>query len=132
MNQRAVGLSDQQVGDIPTVAYVPGMSEVEEPTCSICLTDYEAGERLRVLPCRHVFHRECLDPWLARNANCPNCRTNLLPGDDGSSDSEEGGGRGTARDGGPGAGTEVDLIRQHLQQGRGGGTAVQQSLVSAV
>lgn len=33
-------------------------------TCAVCLGDYEAGELVRVLPCKHYFHRECIDTWV--------------------------------------------------------------------
>lgn len=42
--------------------------------CNICLAPYEAGERLRALPCMHRFHQACLDPWLRTNAVCPVCK----------------------------------------------------------
>jgi len=32
--------------------------------CLICQSDYEEGENLRVLPCSHRFHRDCIDQWL--------------------------------------------------------------------
>jgi hypothetical protein len=45
----------------------------ENANCSICLTEYEEGESLRQLPCRHHFHMSCLDEWLKINAKCPLC-----------------------------------------------------------
>ncbi|XP_042451408.1 E3 ubiquitin-protein ligase RNF13-like [Zingiber officinale] len=43
--------------------------------CVFCLSDIEEGEEVRELRCRHLFHRRCLDPWLAcRRATCPLCR----------------------------------------------------------
>ncbi|KAI9451124.1 hypothetical protein BJY52DRAFT_130832 [Lactarius psammicola] len=44
--------------------------------CLICLEDYNPNEDLRLLSCRHVFHRDCVDRWLetGRN-NCPACRS---------------------------------------------------------
>eukprot|EP00404_Azadinium_spinosum_P015402 CAMPEP_0180515652 /NCGR_PEP_ID=MMETSP1036_2-20121128/53443_1 /TAXON_ID=632150 /ORGANISM="Azadinium spinosum, Strain 3D9" /LENGTH=168 /DNA_ID=CAMNT_0022527287 /DNA_START=37 /DNA_END=539 /DNA_ORIENTATION=+ len=41
--------------------------------CTICLEDFQAGEELRVLPCKHRYHRSCVDCWLlqARRPECP-------------------------------------------------------------
>jgi E3 ubiquitin-protein ligase RNF38/44 len=54
-------------------------------SCSICFEDYAAGEVLRVLPCSHRFHLECVDKWLlfaatdhVRLPACPLCNAELL------------------------------------------------------
>ncbi|KAH7853008.1 hypothetical protein Vadar_031979 [Vaccinium darrowii] len=47
-------------------------------TCAVCVSEFEDHERLRLLPkCDHVFHPECIDPWLASHSTCPICRANL-------------------------------------------------------
>lgn len=43
-------------------------------TCSICLGEYEDGQEFVTLACMHNFHKSCIDPWLAIQHNCPNCR----------------------------------------------------------
>jgi len=47
--------------------------------CSICMSDYNPNDELRVLPCKHHFHRSCADEWFAQSVTsrvtCPNCRS---------------------------------------------------------
>jgi hypothetical protein len=50
-------------------------------TCGICLDNYASGALLRVLPCGHRFHVECVDSWLvSHSAACPFCAARVEPG----------------------------------------------------
>lgn len=41
-------------------------------SCPICTDDFVKGQDLRVLPCNHQFHPECVDPWLVNvSGTCP-------------------------------------------------------------
>uniref|UniRef100_A0ACD5YAY8 Uncharacterized protein n=1 Tax=Avena sativa TaxID=4498 RepID=A0ACD5YAY8_AVESA len=54
-------------------------AEAASVECVFCLSGVEEGEEVRELRCRHVFHRACLDRWLATPpATCPLCRSRLL------------------------------------------------------
>ncbi|KAL2426185.1 hypothetical protein ABEF95_012445 [Exophiala dermatitidis] len=61
----------------------PGVREVHfsQPTCPICLDDFVHGETtVRELPCNHIFHPECIDPFLRDNSSlCPMCKKSALP-----------------------------------------------------
>ncbi|XP_043703020.1 uncharacterized protein LOC122653145 isoform X1 [Telopea speciosissima] len=49
--------------------------------CYICLSEYEEGDKIRVLPCRHEYHMACVDKWLKEiHGVCPLCRGNVCEG----------------------------------------------------
>lgn len=37
------------------------------------------GESVSRLECDHIFHANCITPWLQLHATCPICRRSLLP-----------------------------------------------------
>ncbi|PVV01751.1 hypothetical protein BB560_003819 [Smittium megazygosporum] len=53
------------------------LSDPNDCVCSICLSDYTDGDLLRLLPCNHHFHSECLDQWLKINSVCPLCKKDI-------------------------------------------------------
>lgn len=62
---------------IPAHKYQKDMGLVgEDATCAVCLSEFEEGEELRVLPgCMHSFHVPCIDTWLYSHPSCPICRS---------------------------------------------------------
>ncbi|CAI7834871.1 unnamed protein product [Closterium sp. NIES-54] len=56
----------------------PGRAERLTRECAVCLGEYAAGERIKVVPaCAHGFHADCIDLWLAAKTTCPICRQDL-------------------------------------------------------
>lgn len=49
--------------------------------CTVCQDAFAAGDAVVQMPCAHVFHADCLAPWLAMHNSCPTCRCEL-PTDD--------------------------------------------------
>jgi hypothetical protein len=45
----------------------------DDSLCVICRDDKEVGDRLRKLPCGHLWHARCVDAWLLIDARCPLC-----------------------------------------------------------
>ncbi|XP_004300948.1 PREDICTED: E3 ubiquitin-protein ligase RHA2A [Fragaria vesca subsp. vesca] len=49
------------------------------PDCIVCLSAMKDGDRVRMLHCRHLFHKHCFDGWLDQlNFSCPICRSPLV------------------------------------------------------
>eukprot|EP00411_Alexandrium_monilatum_P120926 CAMPEP_0175641626 /NCGR_PEP_ID=MMETSP0097-20121207/4855_1 /TAXON_ID=311494 /ORGANISM="Alexandrium monilatum, Strain CCMP3105" /LENGTH=291 /DNA_ID=CAMNT_0016947403 /DNA_START=22 /DNA_END=897 /DNA_ORIENTATION=+ len=60
-------------------AEVPVTARTEDARCSICFEDIESSDVVLPLPCRHVFHAQCLGQWLRRSEACPlRCPDTLL------------------------------------------------------
>ncbi|CDO57400.1 hypothetical protein DV495_002097 [Geotrichum candidum] len=50
----------------------------EENVCIICQGDLESEDMVRMLSCHHIFHDECVSPWiLEKNGTCPLCKRDL-------------------------------------------------------
>ena len=55
-----------------------GDGDCDAPQCYVCLEAFRGGEEIRELPCRHAFHRACVDKWLLRSSRkCPTCRAEV-------------------------------------------------------
>ncbi|CAL8082040.1 unnamed protein product [Calicophoron daubneyi] len=46
--------------------------------CAICIELYKTSDVIRVLPCRHFYHKKCIDPWLLEKRSCPLCKLDIL------------------------------------------------------
>ncbi len=59
-----------------------GMGEVQASSsqheCCVCLEAMPHGEQVRILPCRHVFHHQCINGWFEQHKfTCPMCKMDL-------------------------------------------------------
>ncbi|KAJ1410393.1 hypothetical protein B484DRAFT_455880 [Ochromonadaceae sp. CCMP2298] len=45
--------------------------------CSICQELFGVGDSVLKLPCRHLYHVDCVTSWLLQNHTCPLCRLEL-------------------------------------------------------
>ena len=74
---RGRGLTKEQFECLKVIDFKQGKKEVD---CSICTGVVEEGAKVYELPCKHVFHQECIDKWLDQSKVCPNCRLDLTKG----------------------------------------------------
>mmetsp|Transcript_26827 Transcript_26827/g.29911 ORF Transcript_26827/g.29911 Transcript_26827/m.29911 type:complete len:464 (+) Transcript_26827:32-1423(+) len=45
--------------------------------CCVCLSSFSEGDEILLLPCKHSFCKECIQPWLRKHNSCPLCRFEL-------------------------------------------------------
>ncbi|NXL34476.1 RN128 ligase, partial [Glaucidium brasilianum] len=47
-------------------------------SCAVCIEQYKPNDVVRILTCNHLFHKNCIDPWLLEHRTCPMCKCDIL------------------------------------------------------
>ncbi|XP_051187481.1 E3 ubiquitin-protein ligase RING1-like [Lolium perenne] len=67
---------------LPDVVVTDAMvAAAEGANCAVCREDFSPGEGAKQMPCNHIYHADCIIPWLELHNSCPVCRFEL-PTDD--------------------------------------------------
>ena len=49
----------------------------EQKKCSICLEEFEVGNKIIYLPCFHYYHAKCIETWVKNSDKCPLCNIEI-------------------------------------------------------
>uniref|UniRef100_A0A8P0PJX7 Ring finger protein 149 n=1 Tax=Canis lupus familiaris TaxID=9615 RepID=A0A8P0PJX7_CANLF len=52
--------------------------DVDAENCAVCIENFKVKDIIRILPCKHIFHRICIDPWLLDHRTCPMCKLDVI------------------------------------------------------
>uniref|UniRef100_A0A2K6BL10 Ring finger protein 130 n=1 Tax=Macaca nemestrina TaxID=9545 RepID=A0A2K6BL10_MACNE len=80
-NQRRLGdAAKKAISKLTTRTVKKGDKETDPDFdhCAVCIESYKQNDVVRILPCKHVFHKSCVDPWLSEHCTCPMCKLNIL------------------------------------------------------
>ncbi|XP_004503159.1 probable E3 ubiquitin-protein ligase RHC2A [Cicer arietinum] len=68
--------SKTAVDSLPTIE-INGCHLDMESHCAVCKEAFQLGTVVREMPCKHIYHPDCILPWLALHNSCPVCRHEL-------------------------------------------------------
>ncbi|PKA52152.1 E3 ubiquitin-protein ligase RING1 [Apostasia shenzhenica] len=69
------------VNSLPDFKITEDLLSSDEAQCAVCKDAFEIGEEAKQMPCKHIFHKDCILPWLELHNSCPVCRYELLTDD---------------------------------------------------
>lgn len=76
-------LRAQRVIDaLPVCVHSESAPGAYDSMCIFCQDEYAAQDEVRTLPCKHGFHKTCVDEWLLANNSCPLCKVAVAPDED--------------------------------------------------
>lgn len=73
--------SKSAIDALPTIKITEELLNSEMNQCAVCKDEFEKGAEAKQMPCKHVYHNDCILPWLQLHNSCPVCRYEL-PTDD--------------------------------------------------
>lgn len=68
--------SKAAIESMPTIEIVEAHVD-SESHCAVCKEAFDLGTEAREMPCKHIYHPDCILPWLSLRNSCPVCRHEL-------------------------------------------------------
>lgn len=72
----STGLKEEKIKKIPVEEYDKKLHKCED--CLFCLENFNEGEKIMKLRCKHIFHKECLIKYFQEKKDCPMCKAEVV------------------------------------------------------
>ncbi|KAK7320225.1 hypothetical protein RJT34_04961 [Clitoria ternatea] len=73
--------SKTAIEGLPNIFISEDLLASDSSQCAVCKDTFELRESAKQMPCKHIYHSDCILPWLELHNSCPVCRYEL-PTDD--------------------------------------------------
>ncbi|CAN8279621.1 unnamed protein product [Cochlearia groenlandica] len=62
---------------LPTIKITQKHLKSSDSHCPVCKDEFELKAEAKQMPCNHIYHPDCIVPWLVQHNTCPVCRKEL-------------------------------------------------------
>ncbi|OVA20720.1 zinc finger protein [Macleaya cordata] len=76
-HQNSSPASKSSVESIPTIKITSSFLNSDTILCAVCKDEFLIDVEAKQLPCNHLYHFDCILPWLEQHNSCPVCRFRL-------------------------------------------------------
>ncbi|KAI4333212.1 hypothetical protein L6164_018049 [Bauhinia variegata] len=79
-SQNSFCSSKFRIDSVPTILVTSSLLAELDPSgvlCAVCKDPICVDAEAKQLPCKHLYHSDCIVPWLAHHNSCPLCRFQL-------------------------------------------------------
>eukprot|EP00249_Psilotum_nudum_P006331 c19644_g1_i1 orf=469-1758(+) len=66
--------SKAAVDALPVLKITKQLLDSDDVHCAVCKELFDIGMHVKQMPCKHIYHRDCILPWLELHSTCPVCR----------------------------------------------------------
>ncbi|KAL6967283.1 E3 ubiquitin-protein ligase ring1 [Sarracenia purpurea var. burkii] len=66
--------SKSAVEALPNIKITDKLLASDSSQCAVCKDTFELGEEAKQMPCKHIYHSNCIIPWLELHNSCPVCQ----------------------------------------------------------
>nr|XP_027075806.1 E3 ubiquitin-protein ligase RNF12-B-like [Coffea arabica] len=73
VNSENSGLTEATISEHLEIRNYQTLADQEPEICVVCQCEYENGETIGTLECRHEYHADCIKRWLMEKNVCPLC-----------------------------------------------------------
>ena len=68
---------EEELNKIPIQIFKENKEDIktQNEKCTICQDEFRDNDETRLLKCKHLYHKDCIDNWLLNHSpKCPYCR----------------------------------------------------------
>jgi len=74
-----INLSNEEIDRYAPITIVCKNDERDDTDCTICLEKLYTKINRKIVNCKHIFCKDCIEKWFKEKSCCPICKQDIIP-----------------------------------------------------